>query len=107
MLQSPCFTCVNGIYVAIYGHMNLIFTQDAQEAGEIARSMGSTNEPYWWTERTVLTPQTYPLIVQTIQEIKRLLGNGGLSEFVSVCGYDFSEPYKGQDGVFCLHGFVF
>lgn len=107
MLQTPCFTCVNGVYVAIYGHMNLIFTQDEHEAREVALLMGSSDEPYWWIERTSLTPQTYPLVVQTIQEIYRLLGRNGLTEFTSYSGYDFSVPYTGQEGVFCLHGFVF
>ena len=107
MLQAPCFTCINGIYVAVYGHMNMIFTQDTQAAQEIARSMGNTQEPYWWIEQTPVTAQTYPVIVQTIQEIYRLLGQGGLDEFVSFRAYDFSEKYTGQAGVFSLKGFVF
>ena len=107
MLQRPCFTCIDGIYVGIYGHLNLILTQDAQQAREIARSMGSTQEPYWWIEETPITFETYPIIVQTIQEIYRLLGKGGLSEFVSVSGYDFSEPYTGQTGTFSLQGFAY
>ena len=93
--------------MAIYSHINLIFTQDAQEAREIAHNMGSLNEPYWWIEKTPITPQTFLLILQTLQEIKCLLGNNGLSEFVSFSGYDFSEPYMGQAGMFYLHGFAF
>ena len=107
MLQTPCFTCINGIYVGIYGHMNLILTQDAQEARQVALSMGSDAIPYWWIEETPVTLETYPIIVQTIQELEQLLGPGGLGEFVSFSEYDFAEPYTGQAGTFFLQGFVF
>ena len=93
--------------MGIYGHMNIILTQDAQAAREVALAMGSSAVPYWWIEQTDITPETYPVIAETIEEIQHLLGEGGLNEFTSCMGYDFSEPYTGQEGVFSLQGFVF
>lgn len=82
--EKICLTCVSGIYCAIYGHMNMVFTQSIDEACLVAQQLGIHNDnPQWYAYAIPITENNMYNVVDTIDHFKHVLGNG-YSEFISV-----------------------
>lgn len=104
-MRRPVITCVNNVYVAMFGDMNIVFTERSWEAQEIAKEMGSKQEPYWWTQSFTLNDANHDALFAFLNEMERKLGRGYISEFVQIRGYDVNRPWKEVE--ILVSGFVF
>lgn len=79
--ERQILTCVDGIYVAIFPQMNMVFTESASDAQAVASSMGSYQKPYWWTQRFKVNEANRAVWQRNISELEAALGKGGFSSF--------------------------
>jgi hypothetical protein len=94
-MQRLLLDCVDGVYIAKYGHLSLVLTQDEKEAGRVGEKYtGTTVCPRWWSEETNINTDTYAMLMDTVVQIQKALGSMGMCEFCSV-----------RDGNFYLSGF--
>lgn len=86
--EKICLTCVSGIYCAIYGHMNMVFTQSIDEACLVAQQLGIHNDnPQWYAYAIPINDNNVYNVVDTIEHFKHVLGDG-CREFISVQAND-------------------
>ena len=106
-MEKICLTCINGIYAAIYGHMNMVFTQDINQSYEVGKQLGYENvTPYWYPWTVKVNAGNWETIKDTIYHMAHVLGDPGFREFVSLQGIGLDEEFCGQDAVFIVQGFV-
>ena len=90
-MQNLVLVCIDGIYLAIFGHLVLVFTQDYDEARRIGMQYAQKSvNPYWWVHQVRITPDSQYAIMEAICLMQQALGFNGLNEFCSLNGDVFS-----------------
>lgn len=98
-------TCINDVYVGILSNMNMVFTESASEAKEVAERMGSTQTPYWWIKRVKLTDKNVDAWQANLHELENLIGHNKVQAFFSLYGDPDNQrvqEIKVSAYVFCL-----
>lgn len=89
-MQKLLLDCVDGIYIAKYGHLTLILTQDLEEAKRIGKQYtGQEVSPQWWIEPINLVRSNYICILDTFVQLENSLGCS-VHEFCSQMGDCFT-----------------
>lgn len=90
-MQKLLLDCIEGIYIAKYGHLTLILTQDLDTAKRIGRLYtGNEVHPQWWIEQMRITQRNYPNIVQSLVVLENHIGSMGIREFCNLFGDFFA-----------------
>ena len=89
-MQQLLLDCIDGVYIARYGHLVLVLTQDIAEAERVgSKYMHCHVYPRWWNETVLITNETAAVIYNTVHQIHKALGHMGVNEFCGISGESF------------------
>ena len=73
-MQNLVLDCVNGVYIVKYGHLDLVLTQNQQQAKEIGiHYLGRDCEPYWWEEAIPMTGDALEYVQQIVDTLRQVI----------------------------------